>query len=78
MISIKKLEFENYYKYLNLHKNGFCKFCHWCEEYNSSHIEHACYNCILGCKYIWSMYDLSRDDDGELIWELKKNIILKK
>jgi hypothetical protein len=69
MISIKKFDFQKYKKYYQ--KNGFCIYCHWCSAYNESHVEHSVYNCIGGCNYIWSIYDLSRDDDGELIWRLK-------
>ena len=36
--------------------NDMCKFCGWCEEYPSSHIEHA----KTGCKYINSKYTLQQ------------------
>lgn len=47
---------------------AFCKSCGWCPEFPDSHVEHSKYG---GCEYIKSMYDISFDEDGEIVAILK-------
>ena len=52
----------------NFTEDGFCKFCGWFSEFPESHIIRAMY---YNCEYITSLYDISFDDDGEVIITLK-------
>lgn len=52
----------------NFTEDGFCKFCGWCSEFPESHIIRAMYH---NCEYITSLYDISFDDNGEVIFTKK-------
>jgi hypothetical protein len=45
---------------------GECSHCGWCCEYPESHIEF----CRGNCRYIRRRYNVSVNEDGELVWEL--------
>ena len=52
----------------NCTEDGFCKFGGWCSEFPESHIIRATY---FNCEYISSLYDISFDDNGEVIFTKK-------
>jgi hypothetical protein len=52
--------------------NGFCKHCGWCCSYMESHVEHN-----PSCKFIKKKFNISRDEDGELVWYAKIKKIKK-
>ena len=47
-----------------------CKLCGWMCEYVHSHVEYSFQN--GGCAYIEALYNVKFDEDGEIIYTLKK------
>lgn len=48
-------------------ESGFCRHCGWCNSYPDCHVEYD-----MTCEYINEIYEISIDDDGEIVWELKE------
>ena len=62
-------------------EDGKCEHCGWRPEFPESHVYHAYGNTFWtgnqGCKFIMDNYDVSLDEDGEVIIEKKMNSCLK-
>jgi hypothetical protein len=48
-------------------ESGFCRHCGWCNSYPDCHVEYD-----MTCEYINEIYEISIDNDGEIVWELKE------
>ena len=61
------------------HQDGIREYCGWCRACPEGHAYHAdsnaCWNGDnIGCIFIMNNYDVSFDEDGEIIFELKKSL----
>ncbi|RYE57682.1 MAG: hypothetical protein EOP48_05255 [Sphingobacteriales bacterium] len=50
-------------------ENEMCKHCGWLED-EQCHAQYAGY---AGCKYMETLYDIRIDEEGEVVWKLKKS-----